>query len=457
MAEAAGYLKITVHTTPKAHAHLYSPSGGPVLNARHLAAAEVEYAVGHQLPRKLNLGETLTARDEQELGLRAGKLTERHVAFLILLALDRHGELRPAAATSRHPPQRVVIADRLGMTVPALRRELGRHLAPMPGHVIRWASMIDYRRTSRTGGPWSLGVKDVLLCPDVRTAEAFVALQQLRTGEPEELLALALAEREADRWIHALAILEAAWDMFWRSGRARDSREWFEIQLALAWTEMQLGVEGGQPEKARNVLRSVNIQRLGGPAADYVRARALYTSGLVINQQKTLTAKRDAIAQFEQARTILSAWRTPDAVREYWRITAEREGSIARIDGTVQPKHSSALLRASKEIEGSREQKRMQYGETLLYANRPKEALDYVSPAIASGRLPQSALVIAERVEAMAYWQTGGKKSAVLEALDRVVRKTTDLGFQDQRRAAQWFRRIVRGGSRRRTLRENRS
>lgn len=398
------------------------------------------------------VGRPVLPAQAQDLAIRPGVFTERHVGFFLLLVLDRCGELGPTQVAGKTIPQRLRFAEYLGMKVGGLRRCLARILAPQSGRILRWNHTVRGREPSRTGGPWLLDVKDIAVFPGSPAAKEFLARQQTtntrRGSDPSELLADALRKRKADRWVEALELLEEADAMFRRRSWSRETPLRFDIFLELARTEMQLGPPGLMPHTSTNIMRSLSGQRLGTPTADLVRARAHYIAALVCSQRDDRAARADALTHVERARELLKGRVDPAGVREYWRVCAEHELSLARLTGAIPPKRSSAILQASRVLEESTEQKRMSYGESLIHANRPAEAIDYIRPAIDSRRLSQPAWVIAERLDATARWQTGAKTNRTIETLERVEEKAESLGFAHQARVIQRTKKRVRRGVR---------
>ena len=121
---------------------------------------------------------------------------------------------------------------------------------------------------------------------------------------------------------------------------------------------------------------------------------------------------------------------------------------VARTTGVAQPKQSSAILQASQVIDERYDQKRMRYGESLLYANKPREAIEYVHSPIDSGNLSKPAWVIAERLHAIAEWGAGGSSSRALRSLEKTEQKVRTLGFAHQLRIIRMLKKLVRRGER---------
>lgn len=398
------------------------------------------------------VGKPVSPSDAETLGIRAGILSDRHVAFFLLLILDSDGELGSPPFAGRELPQRLRFAEHLGMTERALRKWLERALAQTPGKILRWDHDGMGRQTSRTGGPWRLHVQSSIVVPDATAALDFIERQQLlgrtRRSEPCELLADAQRLQEQCRWDDSLAALEAAVDMFRRRRWRRDAPLWFDLLLTLGGTRMQLGDERLRPDVSFNILRSASRQRLGGNDADLIRARAHYLAALVCNHTRTLPAIEAALAHLDRASELLKGLPSQAAIREFWRTRSYRELIMAALTGTAQPKRSSAILQASRVIEERFDQKCMRYGESLLCANRPAEALEYVGAAVRSGRLYAPARIIGERLVAVAGWRAGAGSSATLEALEHVQQEAEALGFAHQVRQVRLQKRLVRRGVR---------
>jgi thymidylate kinase len=105
-------------------------------------------------------------------------------------------------------------------------------------------------------------------------------------------------------------------------------------------------------------------------------------------------------------------------------------------------------LQAGRVIEKSYDQKRMRYGEALLAAGRRAEAIEYIRPAIESKRLSKPAWIIAERLVWTAQWGAGAKPEETLEALTRIQKDATDLGFHHQVRVIKQVKDRIRRGRR---------
>ena len=398
----------------------------------------------------LAVGSCVPPDHAANLGIRPGILTDRHIAFFLLLVLDRDGELGSRSGSQNDSTQRVKFAERLGVPDTALRRWLARALAARPGRILNWRTSGLNGRASRTGGPWQLDVESAIVVPDANAGLAFVEQQRvaaaLRQSDPASLLKEAMQTRDAGHWIDALGIFEEAEEMFRRRRWSRKEPLRFEIFLQLAQTEMQLGNEGLRPNTAANTLRSVTKQNLGGAAADLVRARAHYIAALVSGQRDDVPTTSTVLSHIERSCDALRGYRGDVALREYWRAVAFREETLARVNGIAQPRHSSAILHASRLIEGGAEQKRMSYGASLLDANRPAEALNYILPALDSGRLAPSALVIAKRANIVCQWRLGARPGPTLKALDQLEEEASAFGFAHQARVTRRQREHLRRG-----------
>jgi tetratricopeptide (TPR) repeat protein len=294
-----------------------------------------------------------------------------------------------------------------------------------------------------------LGVEAAILHDtDVGDALDFIEKQYRkavgRKSSPADLLADALKAREAGYWAEALALLDEGKSMFRRRDWRREDPLYFEILLVLAGTEMQIGAEELRPKVPANILRSVTRQRLGGARADLVKAQAHYIAALIYNQKNDPRAIRKVLDNLERARELLRGRTDRIAVREYWRYSSYLELTKARLTGYVRPESSSAILQAGRVIEESYHQKQMRYGEALLHAGRPAEAIKYIQPAIESDRLATPAVVIAERLAALAKWKAGTGPGPTLDALEGVEQSAEALGFAHQVRLIRQAMRRVR-------------
>lgn len=403
------------------------------------APAGIGFQFRRDVVRTVRVGERIRPEDVADMGFREGELTDRHVAFLLLLLLERNNELGSPIVKTADRPQLSRLAEHLGRTEKGFQRWLARAVADQPGRVLRWQRGTRGQTPSRTGGPWWLGVKNaVLVDTEVRDALDFID-REFRRGvsrrsSPADLLADALQAREAGRWPEAVALLEESKQMFRRRDWRREDRLYFEILLVLAGTEMQIGADDLRPNVPANIVRSVSRQRLGGASADLVKAQAHYIAALIYNQKNDPKAIRKVLDNLERARELLRGRTDRVAVREYWRYSSYLELTTARLTGYVRPESSSAILQAGRVIEESYHQKQMRYGEALLHAGRPAEAIEYIQPAIECGRLATPAVVIAERLVALARWKAGAGPGSTLEALEDVEQSAEALGFAHQLR-----------------------
>lgn len=422
-------------------------------NARLLVAwgsdtGGVIYGTPTVRSRSIQVGEDVSETDSAEIGLAIGKLTERQVAFLILLILDRSGELGSRKVAGKQRSQLLRFADYLGMTEHGIRKWLERSLARRPGHIVRWDHTTKGRQPSQTGGPWLLTVDKSGVVPDSKTALEFVDRQRrwtaMRRSDPYELLRDARRLQDRGNWVDALTMLEEAESMFQRRRWARDDPLWFEIRLTLGGLQMQLGDEELEPGLCHNIVRSVSRQRLGGVEADLVKARAHYLATLISAQRDDIDSTTKAFSHLERARELLRGHSGHDAVREYWRACSYHELMMARTTGAAQPKRTSAILQASRIIEESRDQKRMRYGESLICANRSADAVEYIYSARDSGRLSEPAWIIAERLGPSAEWGAGAKAGPTMEALWRAEKEASSAGFKHQVRLIRKQKRLVR-------------
>ena len=79
--------------------------------------------------RFIALGQAILRADSEIIGLAEGSLSERHVAFLALMILDRDGMLgRPGSNRGGPSEQRHRFAEILGMNRRSFRRWLARSL-----------------------------------------------------------------------------------------------------------------------------------------------------------------------------------------------------------------------------------------------------------------------------------------------------------------------------------------
>jgi len=415
---------------------------------------EPPVGVGYELPDApvcfIPIGGRVSQANARDLGICVGELTERHLAFLLLLILDRDGELGPRAAAENDRSQRRRFGGHLGLTERGLAKWLELYLTRRSGRILRWDHTVLGRQPSKTGGPWLLDVTKTVVLPDAEAATEFIAAQRAtntqRASDPAGLLGEALTARDAGRWTDALATLEEADRMFRRRRWSRETPLRFEILLVLAGTEMQLGTLGLAPYTCHNIHRSVSRQRLGGPRADLIRAQAHYIAALVHNQGEDPASVRKVLAHIERAKELLEGRTDHEAVREYWRYRSYRELTESRRTGTVRPKTSSAILQAGHVIGDSYDQKQMRYGEALLTAGRPSEAIDYIRPAIESGRLSKPAWIIAERLDATARWGAGARPAEMLETLTQIEKQAANLGFAHQVRVIQQVKERIRRG-----------
>jgi hypothetical protein len=398
------------------------------------------------------VGTRLSRSDAVNLGLREAILTERHVAFFLLVALDCEGELESPGTAARDRPQRVRFAEHLGLHERALTKWTERKLADRPLGILRWQPDRVGRQASWTGGPWFLDVDSSIIVPDIQEARDFIERQNVvdraRRSDPADLLAEARSLQTAGRWTESLTTVEAAVEMYRRRRWRRDSPTWFEILLALGHTRMQMGPVGLRPEVSFNVLRSASRQRLGGRHADIVRARAHHIAALVRTRMRTLPAIQAALAHLERASELLQGRRDDAATQRYWSSQAYKELIEAGLTGSTRPRGSSAILHAARVIENSRDQESMRYGESLLYANRPADSLDFLEPAVSSGRLSTPAQVIGERLTTVAHWMSGAASAATNDALEHIERRASALGFAHQVRQIRLQKRLVRDGVR---------
>ena len=300
-----------------------------------------------------------------------------------------------------------------------------------------------------------LHVKKTSVLPDIATVLQFIEKQGqwgvTRRSDPAELFDAALSFLSQGQWDEAEPVLKEASAMFERRRWSRDDPLWFEILLTLGGVYMQLGEEGLQPLISEKVIHSVSAsqQRLGRLRARLTSARAHYLAALVCAQKNEVASTRDAMAHLERARELLRGCPDHVAVREYWRACSFCELMVARMTGVAQPKRSSVILRASRVIEENHDLERMRYGESLLHAKKPDEAIEYIRSASDSGKLSKPAWIIAERMQATAEWGAGAASaSPTLESLEETEKKAQKLGFAHQVRIIRMLKKLVRRGER---------
>lgn len=403
--------------------------------------------------RRLSVGEQITPEFTEALGLESGRFTERILAFVALVALEWLGVLRPRFRNGREEPQRERFADHLGLNPWAFRKFIERTFRPNSGRVLSWdPRAATARQSSWTGGPWWLRVREVHVAPSPEQALRFIERIQSRAlyrrRDPEDLLRDALAERRSGNWSESLALLQSAAAMFRDRRWSRKEPLWFDILLLLSGTEMQIGREGLWPRVPINIRISVKEQGLRGPGADLIRARAHYIAALMYNQAGPLAPAKLTLRELRRCRELLLGRRDRDAEHEFWKASSYEEITRARLGGVVVAPTSSAILEAGRVIEESREQKRMRYGETLLYGGYPARGLDYVDAALASGELVRPAQVIGQRLKLAARWLMGEKPSEILAALGEIEKEAHELGFAHQVRVIRGLRERVRRGNR---------
>lgn len=82
----------------------------------------------------------------------------------------------------------------------------------------------------------------------------------------------------------------------------------------------------------------------------------------------------------------------------------------------------------------------MRYGEALLNAGKPQDAIDYIRPD--STKLSKPAWVIAERMRATAEWAAGADRDQTLGSLEG--KEARKLGFAHQVRVVRDQKRFFR-------------
>jgi len=406
---------------------------------------------------RYQVGDTLPPRVAEHFGIAAGKLKTRHIAFLVLVALDEKGQLGASATEQEREPQRARFAEILGMTVPGLRRWLANNLAEASGVVLRWDRYLYGRQPSRTGGPWRLHIDMVDVLPHMNGALGFVEnLRQstlTRRSNPDELQQNALLLLDRGEWDEAFLKIGEALAMFRTRKWCRELQLYFEIFLKYAEVEMQLGTPGLQSNTSTNLVRSVKIQRLQGPRARIILGRTHHIAALIKNQGAV--EKEEVMEELRLAKDELVGLRSRRAIEELWKVCSYEETTMAKSQGVAAPRHRSAILEAGQVVEGTVAEAQMRYGESLLQAGRPAEALKYLEPALYSGRLTTPAWVIAERLEAKARWGAGKNTESTLEVLDQLEEKVRSLGFAHQVREVRYEKRLIhqriRSKSRRKT------
>jgi hypothetical protein len=402
----------------------------------------------------IRVGETLSPEASFDLGITGPRLTARALAFLTLMALEWDRQSHPSVFARGADAQRHRFASKLGMNPEAFSKFVQRTLRRQPGRIIQWSPSHTWegRERSRTGGPWWLAIRSVVIEPSEAAGKAFVetvrdnSIDRLR--DPRELLRDALATRERGDWVESLGLLDSLADRFRTRQWPRNDPFWFEIQLVRGGTQMQIGARGLWPRVSKNIRVSISEQRLRGPEYDLIAARAHYIAALVYNQAGNGALDLQTIREVRRCKDVLAGRRDPQALDEYWKAASYEEITRARRTGVAAPRVSSAILEAGRVVESQRYQNQMRYGETLLHANRPAAGLEFIQSAIQSGRMELPGHIIGRRLEVMARWMLGERQLTVFEALDEIHKDARGFGFAHQSRMITLSKAHVRQGIR---------
>lgn len=409
---------------------------------------------------RLDLGAPLSRRHSEELGIIGVSLTRRQIAFLLAVAIE--GNRDRVTSWMGLVERRDRIRERLGMTDDGFEKWVKRNLTLLPGRILRWSEERTLGRgPARSEGTWWVAARELHVEPDVVAAEEFIREQAeaaaLRADDPEALLQAAEASQELDNWPDAYDRAVEAAILYARRDWSRADPRWFRILFAIGGIEMQLGRPGLKPTVSINVERSLRNpkQRLAGPDAQVLRAKAHHLAALVHNQMNDSKGAIAAMRELELAKAALKGLATPAAVHQRWDTSVYEELTRARASGTaVAPTQSSSIWQSIKYFRDSgdlprSEQERMRYGESLLCAGRACEAIDHLDQSLDTTQLTTAARVIAERVRAMARWATGGAAERALDALEVLEREVRALSFSHQVRTIQQERSRIQLGLRR--------
>jgi hypothetical protein len=404
-------------------------------------------------PTTLHVGDSIAFRLGFELGLRGKRLTERHVVFLLLVLANRSGGLS-GADRSQLGRQREAIRAQLRVRSDTFYAWLDRYVGFVPGSILKWARSSNADRDSaRTLGPWRVVANRIELKPNpeaaVKLINRHVRDTERRSEDAGVLFRAALEARDDDQWESALELGHEAMRVYATKRLPRHAPEWHRIRLFVAQTEMQIGEEGLLPNSAVNVLRSVGKFGSGDHELMLVRGGASYVAALTSAQGNIRKPIETALSYLDRGIETLQRNPTAEAARERWRLAAFREELITNQRRIAQPVNSSAIIRASEEIDGSKEEKLASYGEMLVTAGQPARGLEYLIPAL--GRVPRirsNAWVAAERAHIVGQWLLGARRSTALAALEAHASAIGRLGFQHQLRVTQAQIARVRSGIR---------
>lgn len=410
-----------------------------------LSSARVSWRFPGGRTERLGVGDPLRREFPEQLGILGERLTPRHVAFL-LLVLGEQAIGRPQTPEAiRQSRER--IRGRLGPSASTLDRWLNRSITPIPGAILRWRRFDTHGRSlPRSQGPWWIAA-DLIQVEPPQLAGEYIDLvaheTQNRPVDPSRSLHGARLLCLQDQWSEALLLLEDALVSFWRKDLGRNDPLWHELMLERARIEMQIGTEGLRPTASYNILRSVNRRAIGRVLADYTEAQARYIAALVLGQAEDPRAFERAIAHLDRAAELLSEVHSDVGERELLRTLSLREEAIAGRFGILPPEHASAILHAGESIEGSRYGKHVVYGDALLRAGQPAQALDYLVPALEVG-LASPSRIPAKRAAAIARWRAGERSDQTLDELALVEEEARKAGLEHQRRATASARDRVR-------------
>lgn len=404
-------------------------------------------------PRTLHVGDPIRAQLALELGLRGKRFTERHVVFLLLVLADRSGSLSSGA----HPEpgrQRAVIQELLRVPSEAFHAWLDRNVGFVPGSILKWERSSNAGHASaRTSGPWRVVAKRIEIKPHPDAAakliERHVRDSGLRSGDPDVLFEAAEAARANDEWETALELGDKAMRVYATKRLPRQDPRWHRLRLFVAQTEMQIGNEGLLPASAVNVLRSIGNPGPQDHALMIARGTACYVAALTSAQGNVLRPVDTALNYLGRGIEILERDRTAPAIQEKWRLAAYREEVLTNQRRMAEPTHSSAILRASEELEDSKDEKLASYGEMLIAAGQPVRGLEYLIPALERvPRIRSNAWVAAERARIVGQWLLGARRSTALAALEAHASAIGKLGFQHQLRVTRAQIARIRSGIR---------
>jgi tetratricopeptide (TPR) repeat protein len=331
---------------------------------------------------------------------------------------------------------------------------LDRNVGFVPGSILKWERSSNAGHASaRTSGPWRVVAKRIEIKPRPDAAasliERHVRDTSLRSADPDVLFRAAQAARDNDEWEAALELGDKAMRVYATKRLPRLDPRWHRLRLFVAQTEMQIGEEGLLPTAAVNVLRSIGNPGPQDHALMLVRGSACYVAALTSAQGSVRRPIDTALSYLDRGIEILERARTAVAVQERWRLAAFREEVLTNHRKIAEPQHSSAIIRASEEIEGSKDEKRASYGEMLVAAGQPARGLEYLIPALERvPRIRSNAWVAAERARIVGEWLSGARRSTTLSALEAHASAIGRLGFEHQLRVTQARIARVRNGIR---------